>query len=255
MSSIYSILNTQNLIPSTDPNIDTGKTAEEIAREDAEEQRIDFLNLLLTQLSNQNPLDPMDTDEWTAQLTRYSILEQGIETNEKLAIQNDLLKNSAQTDTFNFIGKEVEIETNIAAVQNGQAVWSYLIEGSPKDVTLTVTDEAGNRLAESDGSVAAGVQTIAFDASNLKEGQQLYLSVNPTDGDGNNLNSRITSRLIVDGVWSDGQQNYLTAGEISFRQSDVLKLVNDDGQSYTPPPAEEDTADNGSEDESDNDNS
>jgi hypothetical protein len=35
----------------------------------------------------------------------------------------------------------------------------------------------------------------------------------------------VTSSVVVDGVWSDGQNSYLTAGDVSFRSSDVLKLV------------------------------
>lgn len=229
---ITSALQQQRIVPSANP-INEGPTTAERARERAEEQRVDFLNILLTQLANQNPLDPMNTDEFAAQLTRFSILEQGIETNENLTKTNDYLQSSAAASAFSFIGKEVEIETNMNVVKNDQAKWSYVIEGDATDVKLTVTDDAGRRLGEFDGSIEKGVQTFTLDTStfDVVEGQALFLSINPSDSNGSKLNSRSTSRLTVDGVWSDNQQSYLTAGELSFRQSDVLKVIEIDNAS------------------------
>lgn len=53
-----------------------------------------FLQILMTQLKNQNPLDPMDVKDFTAQLTSYSQLEQQIETNTKLESLTSLLSSS-----------------------------------------------------------------------------------------------------------------------------------------------------------------
>ncbi len=241
--NIYSTLGQQSVIPSASPT-STDKTAEQIAKEKAEKEKIDFLNLLLTQLSNQNPLDPMDTKDFTAQLTRYSILEQGIETNEKLAVTNDLLKSSSQAASFSYIGKRVEVETNMNTVHDNNLTWSYLVDGKASDVKLTVTDEAGNRIGEYDGSVAQGVQTFSLDTtgSNLAEGQTLYFSVNATNSEGDKMKSRTTAQIVVDGVWSDQKQSFLTAGGLSFRASDVLKIV-EEGQTAaapTPPADDED---------------
>jgi flagellar basal-body rod modification protein FlgD len=224
--SISSVLKQPLIIPSS--QVDTGgKTAEEIAKEQAQKEKVDFLNILLTQLANQNPLDPMDTKDFTAQLTRYSILEQGIETNEKLSVTNDLLKTSANAAAFEYIGKEVEVATNIGVVQGDSVDWSYIVEGSPSDVHLTITDGDGNKVGEAEGSIAAGAQSATLDltGSNLPAGTPLYLSIQATDSDGAKLNTQTTSMIVVDGVWSDGRSSYLTAGDISFRSSDVLKLV------------------------------
>jgi flagellar basal-body rod modification protein FlgD len=223
--SITSILNQPTLISSGSGGPDLSASEEAAAK--AEKEKVDFLNLLLTQLENQNPLDPLDTKDFTAQLTRYSILEQGIETNEQLSITNDTLKTSATANSFSYIGKAVELETNANAVSNGEATWSYLIEGSPTDVKLTISDESGTRIAEVDGNIATGVQSFTLDAStyNLQNGQQIYLSVNAKGQNDTSLNTRTTSTVVVDGVWSNQNESYLTSGDISFRQSDVLKLV------------------------------
>ena len=231
MALAYSVFNTQNIIPTTNAGGNI-QSKEERAAENAEQQKIDFLNLLLTQLQNQNPLDPMDTDEYTAQLTRYSILEQNIETNSKLAITNEILKESNLTNNFSYIGQEVEIQTNVNAVQNGKATWRYLVEGDAKEVFLTITDDKGNRIDEVRGSIAKGVQSFTVNATdyNLDEGQILTLNVNARDKDDMSVPRKVTSSITVDGIWSDGQDSYLTAGQMSFRSSDISKVVQ-----YAPP--------------------
>lgn len=233
--STISALQDPRIVPSANP-VNNGISAAEAAREEAETQQADFLGILLTQLQNQNPLDPMNTDEFAAQLTRFSILEQGIETNENLTITNDLLQTSATASAFTYIGKEVEIETNMNVVQDNQASWSYLVEGDASDVKLTVTDESGRRLGEFDGSIAVGIQNFTLDTStfDVAEGDTLFLSINPTNSNGDNLNSRSTSRIKVDGVWSDTQESFLTAGGLSFRQSDVLKVIDNNTSAQQP---------------------
>lgn len=249
--SIYSVLNstTYATTNSTTTSTDT-KTATETAAAEAEQQKIEFLNLLLTQLSNQNPLDPMNTDEFAAQLTRYSILEQGIETNEKLAVTNDLLEQSTLSSSFSYIGKEVELETRSGVIQDGEVSWTYSIDGSPSDVYLTVTDADGNSLGEFDGSILSGANTFTLDTSNsgLAEGTPLYLYVNAKDSDGESLDNTITASVTVDGVWSDGDTTYLTAGQLSFKADNVLKIA--DGSVGTVASLDDTSSDSSSDDTS-----
>ncbi len=222
---VNSVLDQQTIVTNTD--ISVSKTDSEIAAEDAEQQRIDFLNLLLTQLQNQNPLDPMDTDEYTAQLTRYSQLEQQIETNENLINVTSLLTDSTAIASFSYIGQEVELDNRASAVQNDEATWSYLIDGAADNAHITIRDESNNIVFETEGSTAPGAQSYTLDAEalGLEEGEQLYFFVSATSDGGDSYNTDVTSHVVVDGTWTDGNgQTYLTAGEISFSLSDVLKV-------------------------------
>lgn len=220
-----SVLNTQNIALSNNTQVET-QSAEEIAAEDAERQKTEFLQLLLTQLENQNPLDPLDTDEWTAQLTRYSILEQGIETNSKLEVTNDYLKSNAINTTLTYIGEEVEVSSNTAPVQSGEAKWSYVVNGNADDVTLTILNEDGDVIHEEEGSSFAGVHDFTLDAATLglSDGVPVELVVAARDENGGALSSRVTSNAVVDGVWTDETNTYLTAGSVSFRRDDILKI-------------------------------
>jgi flagellar basal-body rod modification protein FlgD len=224
---VLSVLNNQTVIQST--GIDTSaQTDAEIAAADAEQQKVDFLELLLTQLQNQNPLDPMDTDEWTAQLTRYSQLEQQISTNEKLTVTNSLLADGATSSAFGFIGQGVEINSNIGVVQDGEASWTYEVQGQSDEVVISITDGDGNVIRTEDGSTVMGVHAFTLDANDIDElgltaGQQLTMNV-AAKLKGSSVNTETTSHVEVDGVWSDQKESFLTAGEISFRMTDVLKV-------------------------------
>ncbi len=223
--SVSTILDAPTVVRSTD--IDTGQTTSEIAAEEAEQERINFLNLLLTQLQNQNPLDPMDTDEYTAQLTRYSQLEQQIETNEKLIVIEEMLGDANTVSSFSYIGKDVELGLNSSVIQNGEATWSYLINGSADDAYITITDEDGNVVHEADGSTVVGAQSFTLNAeeAGIEEGQQLYFFVSAVDDTGDSYETIVTSHVTVDGVWSDGDSgSYLTAGEISFDLAEILRI-------------------------------
>lgn len=234
-----SVLNTQNIAASNQTEVES-KSASDKAAEDAEKQKTDFLQLLLTQLENQNPMDPMDTDEWAAQLTRYSILEQGIQTNANLEVTNDYLKKNSNNTTLSYIGEKVEVSSNTAPVQkSGMAEWSYTIKGTADDVILTVLDENGNKIHEEDGSTFAGVHDFALDttALGIESGAPVELVIAARDADGETLKSKITSNATVDGVWTDEVNTYLTSGGVSFRREDILKITElDNNTTSTPSP-------------------
>ncbi len=223
---MISALNQMNVIPARQG--DDGLTVEERAAQQAEEQQQDFLQLLLTQITNQNPLDPMDTTEFTAQVTRYSQLEQQLFTNEKLTVTNDLLRSSSDAASFTYIGQDVEVGTDIGVAQNGEARWSYSVEGLAEDVSITVLDDNGAVVYQGSGLTSVGAHSLTLDTADLgiEEGSILYLAVAARDKDGGAVETRTSSFAKVDGLWSDGSETFLTAGEVSFRTSDVLKIFN-----------------------------
>ncbi len=66
-----------------------------------------FLQILTTQLKNQNPLDPLDTNQFTAQLVQFTGVEQQLKTNEFLETLMLSSQNTAKSDAVSYIGKEV----------------------------------------------------------------------------------------------------------------------------------------------------
>ena len=103
-----------------------------------------FLKLLTTQLQNQDPLSPMDSNQFTQQLVEYSQVEQQINTNTNL---NTLItQGTSQSGAFavNYLGKTVTVTNGNASLTNGAANWTYNLGTQAAQTTLTVTDSNGN---------------------------------------------------------------------------------------------------------------
>ena len=80
-----------------------------------------FLILLTTQL----PLEPLDSNEFTAQLVRFTNVEQAIAQNKKLEQLVELLQASGGAAAVNYLGKDIEAIGSEADLKDGQALWSY----------------------------------------------------------------------------------------------------------------------------------
>lgn len=186
-----------------------------------------FLKLLMTQLENQNPLDPVDTTEFTNQLVAYSSLEQQMNTNDKLDSVISSLNSSSSLSAFSYIGADVDIDTNQSVVQDGTAEWKFSLEDDAKDATLKVSDSSGKVLyTQSLSATDAGTYDFSVDSVadnlNLANGTPLYLSVSAEDTAGNNINTSILSSVTVDGVQTGGDGSLtLYAGNTSFSSDDI----------------------------------
>ena len=94
-----------------------------------------FLTLLTTQLKNQNPLDPLDTNQFTAQLVQFAQVEQQLKQNDQLATLVSLQKTAQSTAALEFVGQTVAVDGATAPLQNGTATWDLAV---PKPATATV---------------------------------------------------------------------------------------------------------------------
>src|SRR5215510_6145419 len=95
-----------------------------------------FLQLLTTQLKNQNPLDPLDTNQFTQQLVQFAQVEQQLKQNDQLATLISIEKSAQSTTALAFVGQTVAVDGTTAALKNGLATWSFDV---PKPVTASLT--------------------------------------------------------------------------------------------------------------------
>src|ERR1700750_1729543 len=82
-----------------------------------------FLTLLTTQLQNQNPLDPLDTNQFTQQLVEFASVEQQLRTNDSLSTLVSLQQATQATQALGFVGKNAVVKGSTAALANSQASW------------------------------------------------------------------------------------------------------------------------------------
>lgn len=114
-----------------------------------------FLTLLTTQLQNQNPLDPLDTNQFTQQLVQFAGVEQQLKTNDQLASLLTMQQTAQATQALAFVGKTAVVAGSTTSLTGGKASWDLSI---PKDCNLTVniTNSVGQTVFTGKYSAKAG---------------------------------------------------------------------------------------------------
>src|SRR5215475_7616817 len=118
-----------------------------------------FLTLLTTQLQNQNPLDPLDTNQFTQQLVQFASVEQQINMNTQLQTLVALQQTAQNSQALGFVGKTVTVNGSTAPLTNGQAQWTFN-PTSPATATFTVSDSTGQTVLSKTGTVQPGQQAF-----------------------------------------------------------------------------------------------
>jgi len=187
-----------------------------------------FLSILTTQLRNQNPLDPMDTNQFTQQLVQFTSVEQQLKTNEFLEALMLSNQASVNTDAVSYIGKEVTSSGDRAQLVNGVATWGFNAETIASDATVTIKDSLGNVVYAENGSLAAGAGTFAWDGrgsdGNMRPDGVYTISISAKNLAGRNVNVSTETRGIVTAVDFSGQEPVLTTGGGTVRLSDVTNV-------------------------------
>lgn len=102
-----------------------------------------FLTLLTEQLQNQDPLNPMDSQQFVSQLVEFSSVEQLISSNQSLETLLALQSANARMSATDFIGREVTVSSNDAALKDGKAEWTYALPREAASNEIMITDAAG----------------------------------------------------------------------------------------------------------------
>lgn len=122
-----------------------------------------FLQLLTTQLQNQNPLDPLDTNQFTQQLVQFAQVEQQMKSNDQLASILALEKNAQQTTAMAYVGYTVVVDGSTTELTSNGATWSFN-STKPATATVTIKDEATGQTAYTGTySVSTGDQKFTWD--------------------------------------------------------------------------------------------
>jgi flagellar basal-body rod modification protein FlgD len=187
-----------------------------------------FLTLLTTQLQNQDPMNPMDSNQFTQELVQFSGVEQQINTNDNLKTLISLQQGTAGTSASGYLGKTITVTNGQAALQNGEADWSYALGSAATATTLSVTNSAGQVVYTTAGQTAEGQHDFSWDGED-NNGNQLpdgayTLAVNATDSTGAAVTSAIASKGVVDEVNMTSGTPQLMVGQMAVALSDVSAI-------------------------------
>ena len=124
----------------------------------------DFLSLLTTQLKNQDPTSPMDTNQFTQELVQFTGVEQSVATNSNLSTLISLTQGSQVLESTGLVGKTATVTSPQIALQNGTATATFSL---PQAETLTyaIVNSAGATVNQGSIQGTAGLNTIVWDGS------------------------------------------------------------------------------------------
>lgn len=190
----------------------------------------DFLNLLVAQLRNQDPLNPSDSTEFTAQLAQFSSLEQLQNINDTLAgfeVYQSTLNN---IQSSNFIGKTVTASGDTLSVTNGAAdPISVELDKNCQTVYIQISDAHGEYVTDIEaGSLDAGMHSIAWDGTDqygatVGDGSYAF-SVMAVDADGNSVSTTSYISGKVTGVDYQSGETMLLIGDQEVSIASLIRV-------------------------------
>jgi flagellar basal-body rod modification protein FlgD len=129
-----------------------------------------FLNLLTTQLKNQNPLEPLDTNQFTQQLVQFAQVEQQLKQNDTLTSLLSMSKSATTANAMSFVGARVTMDGSTSSLKDGKAEWRL---EAPRggSATITIKDKSGNVVSTENTTLNAGVQNFRWNGRNSTGGQ------------------------------------------------------------------------------------
>jgi flagellar basal-body rod modification protein FlgD len=174
-----------------------------------------FLQLLTTQLQNQNPLDPLDTNQFTQQLVQFAGVEQQLRQNENLESLVAIGKAQRNTDALNFVGATVTATGDTTKLQDGLAVW-YVTSPKPAQANVTITNGEGSVVYAGTHALETGTQPYQWNGrtstGTIAPAGNYKIKIDAVDTAGQKVTTSTTFSGVVDQVDVSGEQPVLLIG-------------------------------------------
>lgn len=201
-----------------------------------------FLALLTTQLKNQDPTSPLDSNQFTQQLVQMTGVEQQLASNDLL---KQLVSNTGTgvSTAVSLIGKDVRAVSNDASLNGGKAQWTYKLDKDASDVKVEIVDFAGKAVhVEAPSDNTAGDHTISWNGKDLSgvqlaDGGTYTLRVTAKDAAGAAVTSTNYVEGRVTGVEQSNGTTYITVngGKITWDKVTTIHEAAAETPAATPP--------------------
>jgi flagellar basal-body rod modification protein FlgD len=188
-----------------------------------------FLKLLTAQIRAQNPLEPMDADQFTQQLVQYSGVEQQIKMNTSLESVLAALASQSALSLVNYVGRTVTAESSVTSREaTGPARWSLTSAAPAPEATVTVRDASGAVVFSEATTLTAGSNTYEWDGK-LANGSYAPAGVysatfQASDAAGNAVAITTTVTGKVEKLDASGFEPMLQVGGIKVPISGVISV-------------------------------
>ncbi len=190
----------------------------------------DFLNILVTEMQNQDPLDPTSTTDFTTQMTQYANFDQQSTLNSNLSSLLTSFNSLLTLNSSNYIGQTVTAKADSATLQSGSIAFGYNLNSAAASTTLTVSDSSGNAVWTGSGTTAAGNNSFTWDGkttdgTQLADGGTYSLTVTATDSSGAEISGYTTISGKVTAVDSSSGTAKLLIGTTSLDVGSIIGVT------------------------------
>jgi flagellar basal-body rod modification protein FlgD len=187
-----------------------------------------FLQLLMTQLQNQDPTSPMDTNQFTSELVQFASVEQQINTNKSLSQLIQLTQGSEMLQASSLVGKQVLVQSNQLPLQNGSATLQFNTS-SAQPIAIAIYNAQGQEVRTVTLQSNVGTNTWTWDGTN-DAGTQMpdgvySVAVYGTASGGSPVALPFTVEGTVSGVATQNGTVQLQLGPMSTSLNNVQQVL------------------------------
>lgn len=188
-----------------------------------------FLQLLTTQLQNQDPLSPLDTNQFTQQLVEFAGVQQQINTNDSLATLVSLQQTAQSTQALGFVGQTAVVAGNTATLTNGDATWELNIP-TASTVNISIANSTGQTVFSNSFAASAGPNQVfnwnglGNDGTQFPDGNYT-LTATAKDSSGATVGVTTSVAGVVSSVDLTQSPPLLTIGGQTFTVNQVQSII------------------------------
>ncbi|MBO9550278.1 flagellar hook assembly protein FlgD [Pseudomonas sp.] len=190
-----------------------------------------FLQLLVTQMQNQNPLDPQDNSEFVAQLAQFSSLEGITSLNESVSAITSAMASSQALQASSLVGRSVIVQNDKAIVDTADSFNAqFVVPQSISEAKVTITDKDGNTVKTIElGEQKAGYADFIWDGTNNKgekvdPGTYTFTATTTVDGKSVQMNTLLPAKVTSVSFNTTGEMVLNLAGVGKVSLSDVQTI-------------------------------
>ena len=186
-----------------------------------------FLTLLTTQLQNQNPLDPLDTNQFTQQLVQFAGVEQQLKSNDQLKSLIAIEKSAQATQALAYVGNTVAVDGSTQQF-NGSATWN-LKAAKDATATVTITSSTGQTVYTGDYTLSQGNASFVWDGKG-NDGTQwpagtYKLTATGKDSSGQDVGIATEIQGVVDSVDLTASPALLSIGGQTYTTDQIRRVI------------------------------
>ncbi len=189
-----------------------------------------FLSLLTTQLQNQDPTSPMDTNQFTSELVQMTSVQQQVSTNSNLTQLIALTQGSQVLQSTALVGKTANVSSSSIALQNGSGELQFTTAAA-EPIGIAITDASGKTVRTATLTSAAGANTWKWNGTSdsgasVPDGSYAASVVTPSANGTTAVAVPFTVQGTVTGLVKSGTSTSLQLGATSVDISALQSLVN-----------------------------